>query len=165
MADINEYLEENIKKMFEERDEFEDDKVKERTQHDKNIAQMVNGYGQLKRIEAEREIEGWKVVSSEEKAEADRNLEERKLDDERDLAERRLDAEAIENERDYELRKDQLDKEEKASKRKFRFGVIGLLMTAFFHLIARRDSREGIIPDERLSFFDKGFNLITKFIK
>lgn len=154
MADINEYLEENIIKMFEEREDFGDDKVKERTQHDKNITQMVNGYGQLKKIETEKELEEWRIASANEKAEVERDLNERKFE-----------AEVDDSERDFEIKKEQLDKDEKASKRKFRFGVIGLLMTAFFHLIARRDSREGIIPDERLSFFDKGFNLLTKFIK
>lgn len=158
MADINEYLEENIIKMFEERDEFDSDHIKERTQHDKNITQMVNGYGTLKRIESEENIASDKIDVERFKAETEANLNERR-------------SEADTNWRLYEFDESQkleerkIDNAEKADKRKFAFGVIGIGVTGFLHLLARRDSREGIIPDDRLSFFDKGFNLLTKFIK
>lgn len=158
MADINEYLEENIIKMFEERDEFDSDHIKERTQHDKNITQMVNGYGALKRIESEENIASDKIDVERFKVETEANLNERR-------------SEADTNWRVYEFDESQkleerkIDNAEKADKRKFAFGVIGIGVTGFLHLLARRDSREGIISDDRLSFFDKGFNLLTKFIK
>ena len=147
MADIERYLEDGIVDMFEERDEFEPGS-KERTQHDKNTIQMVDAYTALKKLERDDFSEERRLEFEKSKVEAQLTHDEKwKAAD--------LNQRIVEHNDESELKKSQLTAEKKTNYARIGISAVGLVVTTGLHILARSDSREGIIADDRLKFIDK----------
>lgn len=125
MANINEYLENKIIDLCDERDKFEAGS-KERVQHDKNLVGMFDAYNESLKLEQSEESEK-------------RTLEYEK---EKYLAE-------IEQ-KDREAKKKNVVEWVKTVL--YGFGLVGGGALA---LLARKDERDGFIVDDKISFFDK----------
>lgn len=126
MADIREYLEEEIVNLCDERSKFDEKTVKEQVQHDKNLVGMFDAYTDLVKFEVESESERRRLEFEKEKMTAE-----------------------------IDQKKDEIKKRTMVDWVKTGLYGLGTGAGVVLALLARRDEREGFISDDKIPFFDK----------